>query len=66
MSISGAAAAAGLLQILQIIEAAADAAPLIASLKAAGARGASFEELLDIARNSAVAAEADAQARINK
>jgi hypothetical protein len=66
MSVTAASAAAGLLTVIQLIEAAADAKPIIDALKAAGAKGASFEELLDIARNAAVASESDAAARISK
>lgn len=61
-----AVAAQGLLEVIQLIEAAADAAPIINALKASAAKGATFEELLEIARNAAVASEADAQVRIDK
>ena len=66
MSISTAAAAAGVLRILQVLEVAADAKPIIAKLKASAVKGATFEELLEEARSYAVASETDAQAAINK
>ena len=60
------AAAAGLLELLQILETAKDAAPLIKELAAKARSGATFEEVLDTARNMAVTSEADAQAAIDK
>lgn len=60
------AVAAGLLELLQILETAKDAAPIIKELVAKAKSGATFEEVLDTARNMAVTSEADAQAEINK
>lgn len=60
------AIAAGLLELLQIIEVAKDAKPLLDALKAQAVKGATFEEILDTARNFAVTSEADAQAVIGK
>lgn len=63
---STAAIAAGLLEILQLLETAKDAAPLIKELAAKARSGATFEEVLETARNMAVTSEADAQAEINR
>lgn len=60
------AIAAGLLELLQIIEVAKDAKPLLDALKTQAAKGATFEEILETARNFAVTSEADAQAAIAK
>lgn len=60
------AVAAGLLELLQILETAKDATPLIKELAAKARAGATFEEVLDTARNMAVTSEADAQAAIDK
>jgi SepF-like predicted cell division protein (DUF552 family) len=65
MSIT-AGTAAGILQIIAIVQAAANAAPIIAKIKEMGAQGASFEQILEAVRNMAAASEADAQAAINK
>lgn len=59
-------AAAAILEILNIAGALADAKPLFDMLKKMDASGATFEEILEAARNLAVTAEADAQAEINK
>lgn len=60
------AAAAGLLEILQLLETAKDAAPLLKELVAKAKSGATFEEVLETARNMAVTSEADAEAEINR
>ena len=58
--------AAGVLQLLTLIQAAANAAPILAKLKGMAEQGASFEQLLEAARQGTVTSEADAQAQINK
>lgn len=58
--------AAGLLELIQIIEVAKDAKPLLDALKVQAAKGATFEELLDTARNLAVTSETDTQVEISK
>lgn len=55
-------AAAAILEILTIAEALADAKPLFDMLKGMDAKGATFEEILEAARNLAVTSETDAQA----
>lgn len=55
-------AAAAILEILTIAETLVDAKPLFDMLKAMDAKGATFEEILEAARNLAVTSETDAQA----
>ena len=59
-------AAAGILQILAIVQAAENAAPIIAKIKEMGTQGATFEQILEAVRNMTVADEAGTQATINK
>ena len=57
--------AALILEVLQIVQASANAAPLLAKLLEMGKAGATPEQLLEAARNFAVTSEMDAQATIN-
>lgn len=58
--------AAGILQIIAIVQAAANAAPIIAKIKEMGSQGASFEQILEAVRNMAVTDEVAAQDAIDK
>jgi hypothetical protein len=54
-----------LLEILEIVQASAAAAPLLAKLVQMAKSGATPEQVLEAARNFAVTSESDAQAAIN-
>jgi virulence-associated protein VapD len=58
--------AAALLEVIQLIEAAENAAPIIEKLKEMVTQGATFEQVVEAVRNMAVANESDAQAAIDK